>query len=67
MISSALNLLPTLECVLTLVKIQGQHFGWQPGVRDTLWPCVITESFAQQTQENGVVVRLSLNLENVIL
>lgn len=30
MIGSAFNLLLTLKCVLILVKIQGQHSGWQP-------------------------------------
>lgn len=52
MTSSVLNLLLMLECVLTLVKIQGQHLGWQPRVRDTLWPSVITKFSAQQSQEN---------------
>lgn len=66
MTSSVLNLLLTLECVLNLVKIQVQHLGWQPVVRDTLWPSVITKFSAQQSQENEVVMRLSLNLENVI-
>lgn len=66
MIGSAFNLLLTLECVLTLVKIQGQHLGWQPGGKRYSLAFCHYWNFCPAKSRNGVVMRLSLNLENVI-
>lgn len=64
MISSALNLLLTLECVLTLVKIQGAAFrpaAW--GLETLTGPPSLVNFLPKKI---GVAMRLSPNFKNII-
>lgn len=70
MISLAFNLLLTLEYILILVKMHGQHSVWQPeGKRYSLALChywIFYPVKEREREKKGVIMRLSLNLENVI-